>query len=169
MFNPLNLHFFNDNASEYIQFVSMSFEIIGISLAYIEIRYKSLATRIESKILREESRIKNFAYLLIENKLFVTLVTLFITAVFFIEIPYLVGFFDRIVPPEWNNIKAGIIWFTFPVIILFVVGISFILLGDFISWLNQFSRGHAIGALGVVVTGIGLLGDTYQVIAILLY
>ena len=147
----------------------MSFEIIGITLAYIEIRYKSLANRIESKIMKEESRIKNFAYQLIENKLFVSLVTIFITVVFFIEIPYLVGFFDRIVPPEWNHIKSIIIWFTFPIMFLFGLGIGFILLGDFISWLNRFSKGHAIGALGVVVTAIGLLGDTYQVIVILLY
>jgi hypothetical protein len=147
----------------------MAFEIIGISLAYIEIRYKSLANRIESKILQEESRIKNFAYQLIENKLFVTLVTVFITVVFFIEIPYMVGFFDRIVPPEWSHIKIIIIWFTVPIIFLFALGIGFILLGDFISWLNHFSRGHAIGALGVIVTSIGLLGDTYQVITILLY
>ena len=163
------LQFFNDNASEHIQFVSMSFEIVGITLAYIEIRYKSLATRIESKILREESRIRNFAYQLIENKLFVSLITIFITVVFFIEIPYMVGFFDRIVPPEWSHIKSTIIWFTLPIILLFALGIGIILLGDFISWLNRFSRGHAIGALGVIVTAIGLLGDTYQVITILLY
>jgi hypothetical protein len=147
----------------------MSLEIVGISLAYIEIRYKSLANKIENKILLEESRIKNLAYRLIENKLFVALVTIFITVIFFIEIPYMVGFFDRIIPVEWTHIKVTIIWLTLPIILLFVVGLGFILLGDFITWLNAFSKGHAIGALGVVVTSTGLLGDTYQVITILVH
>jgi hypothetical protein len=59
-----------------------------------------------------------------------------------------------------------IFWFTIPIIVLFAIGLGFILLGDFVSWLNEFSKGHAIGALGVVVTGIGLLGDTYQSLVI---
>ena len=163
------LNFFNNTASDYIQFISMFLEIIGITLAYIEIRYKSLANQIESKIMLEESRIKNLAYRLIDNKLFISLVTIFITVIFFIEIPYLVGFYDRVIPQEWTHIKAMIIWFTLPIIFLFAVGLSFIILGDFVSWLNQFSDGHAIGALGVVVTTMGLCGDTYQVITILIH
>ena len=163
------MQFFNDTFSEYVQFVSMALEVIGITLAYTEIRYKPLADRIEAKIMREESRIKNFVYTLIENKVFVTLVTLFITVVFFIEIPYMVGFFDRIVPPEWSHIKSLILWFTIPIMVLFAMGISIVLLGDFVGWLNRFSNGHAIGALGVVVTSAGLAGDTYQVVTILVH
>ena len=145
----------------------MIFEAVGITLAYIEIRYKGLAMRIERKILLEESRIKNLAYQLIENRFFVSVVTVFITVIFFIEIPYMVGFFDTVIPREWVSFKTMILWFTLPIVVLFAVGIGFILLGDFVTWLNEFSQGHAIGALGVVVTGLGLLGDTYQMIAIL--
>ncbi len=159
--------FFNETASQYLQFISMVFEVVGITLAYIEIRYKPLANKIEGKILAEESRIKDFAYKLIENKLSVTLITVFITIVFFIEIPYLVGFFDRIIPNDWKNTEAIIIWATLPIVIMFVVLIGLILMGDFVSWLNHFSEGHAIGALGVVVTFLGLLGDTYQAITII--
>ena len=159
--------FFNHAASEYIQFISMFLEIIGITLAYIEIRYKPLANRIETKILKEESRIMGFAYKLLQNKFFSALITIFITVVFFIEIPYLAGFFDKIVPHEWDHIKLAVIWSTFPIIILFGIGIFVILMGDFVGWLNRFSDGHAIGALGVVVTFLGLFGETYQVITIL--
>ena len=144
----------------------MFLEIIGITLAYIEIRYKPLANSIESKILLEESRMKEFAFKLIENKLFSSLITIFITIVFFIEIPYIAGFYDKIIPQEWNQIKVTIIWLTIPVIALFIIGVFLILLGDFLAWLNDFSDGHAIGALGVVVTFLGLLGETYQVVTI---
>ena len=159
---------FNRNTSEYIQFISMVLEIIGITLAYIEIRYKPLANRIEQKILFEENRIKDFAYDMLKNKLFSGLITVFVTVIFFIEIPYLAGFFDKIVPPEWSNVKLAVIWSTLPVVTLFVLSVCFLLLSDFVSWLNHFSNGHAIGALGVVVTFLGLLGETYQVITILL-
>jgi hypothetical protein len=161
------LTFFRETTSEYVQFVSMFLEIIGITLAYIEIRYKPLADKIETRILLEENRIKDFAYNLLKNKFFSALITVFVTIVFFIEIPYLAGFFDRIVPKEWNHVKIAVIWLTLPIIVLFVLGICFILLSDFVSWLNHFSNGHAIGALGVVVTFLGLLGETYQVITIL--
>ncbi len=159
--------FFNETASNYIQFISMVFEIVGITLAYIEIRYKPLANKIELKLLADESRIKDFAFKLLQNKFSVTLITVFIMTVFFIEIPYLVGFFDRIIPENWKNIEAVVIWLTFPIIFMFVVLILMILMGDFVSWLNRFSEGHAIGALGVVVTFLGLLGDTYQAMVIL--
>jgi hypothetical protein len=146
----------------------MFLEIIGITLAYIEIRYKPLAIKIEEKILLEETRIKNFAEKMLKNKLFSGLITVFVTVVFFIEIPYLAGFFDQIVPPEWEHIKVGVIWSTLPIITLFALSLCFILFSDFISWLNHFSNGHAIGALGVAVTFLGLLGETYQVVTILL-
>lgn len=144
----------------------MFLEVIGITLAYIEIRYKPLATRIEERIVEGEAQIKGIATRLLKNNLFSALITCFITVVFFIEIPYLAGFFDKIVPPEWEEIKLAVIWASFPIIILFVLGFLFILMSDFISWLNHFSEGHAIGSLGVVLTFMGLLGETYQVITI---
>lgn len=161
------MRFFNETTSEYVQFISMIFEIMGITLAYIEIRYKPLATRIEAKIMAEETRLKDFAYQLIQNKLSVSLITVFITIVFFIEIPYLAGLFDKIIPPDWKSVEHIVIWSTFPIIFLFVAWVGAIFLGDFVAWLNEFSEGHAIGALGVVITALGLLGDTYQAITIL--
>lgn len=163
------MRFFNESASDYIQFVSMFLEIIGITLAYIEIRYKPLANKIEAKILYEETRIRNFASKLNENKLFVALATIFFVFIFFIDIPYLVGFFDRIVPEKWTSTLVWIIRCTVPIIVFFVAGVCFVLFSDFVAWLNRFSNGHAIGALGVVVTFLGLLGETYQVVTILMY
>ena len=144
----------------------MFLEIIGITLAYIEIRYKPLANKIEGRILQEEERIRNFASRLNENSIFMTLATIFFIFIFFLDIPYLVGFFDRIVPDKWTGTLLLVIQLTVPIIIFFVGGVVFVVFADFVSWLNQFSNGHAIGALGVVVTFLGLLGETYQVITI---
>ena len=160
------MHFFNETASNYIQFISMFLEMLGITLAYIEIRYKPLANQIEGWILHKEHDIKRVGERLLNNKLFSSLITIFIMLVFFIEVPYLVGFFDRIVPADWNDVKVAVIWFTAPFLMLFVLGVAFILLCDFVGWLNHFSNGHAIGALGVVVTFLGLVGETYQVLTI---
>src|ERR1043165_8796256 len=114
------MSFFTETASNYVQFISMVFEVVGITLAYIEIRYKPLANRIEMKILMEESRIKAFAYKLIENRMSVALISVFITMVFFIEIPYLVGFYDRIISDKWKYLEATVVWSTLPVIFMFV-------------------------------------------------
>ena len=146
----------------------MSFEIIGITLAYIEIRYKPLADRIELTIKDNEHRIKLFIANLSEKKFFAGLIVIFITVIFFVGIPYLAGFFDRIITREWVVVKEVLPWVIFTSFGLFVLAIGFISLADFVSWLNRFSNGHAIGALGVVVTSIGLMGDAYQAITILI-
>ena len=159
--------FFNETAANDIQFVSMFLEIIGITLAYIEFRYKPLAHIIEAKIISGEGRIRDFAYGIIENKLFVWLITIFIVVVFFVVIPDMAGFYDRVFPFEWHFLRAIIFWLTFPIVVLFGVGIGFILFAEFVVWLNQFSDGHAIGALGVIVTILGLIGESYQVCTIL--
>lgn len=160
------MQFFNETTSNYLQFFSMIMEILGISLAYVEIKYKPFARRIETKILREEHRIKKFAFKLMENKLFSALVTIFIMIVFFFGIPYYAGFYDHILPPDMKSIQNTIIWVTAPFVFLFSAGMGLIILGDFVSWLNRFSDGHAIGALGVVITGLGLTGEVYQVLTI---
>ena len=144
----------------------MTMEVLGISLAYMEIKYKALARGIEERILNDEEKIKEFAMRLMENKLFSGLVTLFIIVLFFFFIPYMFGFYDHILPPDMKSIQTTIIWVTSPVIFLFVLGLCLILLGDFVSWLNKFSDGHAIGALGVVITGLGLVGEIYQILTI---
>ena len=145
----------------------MAMEILGITLAYTEIKYKEVARRIEYKIQSEEDKIKQFAHRLMQNKLFSALVTIFIIIVFFFGIPYYAGFYDHILPPDLKSIQNTIIWVTAPFVFLFSVGLGLIILGDFVSWLNRFSDGHAIGALGVVITGLGLIGECYQILTIL--
>ena len=161
------MNFFNESASDYIQFISMFLEIVGITLAYIEIRYKRLARRIEARIVAEENKITRIITRLIENKIFVTVTTLFFVLIFFVVIPYWLRFYDRILTQEGLANLEILILCTAPIIALFIVGLLVVAFGDFISWLNRFSDGHAIGALGVSVTFLGLLGETYQVITIL--
>jgi hypothetical protein len=146
----------------------MALEIVGITLAYIEIRYKRLARRIEARIVAEENKITRLISRLIENKVFVTVTTLFFMMIFFVVIPYWLRFYDRILTEQGlANLELAILCMA-PIMALFVGGLLVVFFGDFVSWLNRFSDGHAIGALGVTVTFLGLLGETYQVITILL-
>lgn len=119
------------------------------------------------KIVSAESRVKDFAHLLIESKWFIRLITLFIILLFFIVIPDMAGFFDKVFPENWHSMKMLLFWGTFPIVLLFIGGIFFILFAEFVVWLNRFSDGHAIGALGVIITILGLFGEAYQVITIL--
>ena len=160
------MQFFNETVSNYLQFVSMFMEVIGISLAYIEIRYKPLKFKIEAKILAGETRMRQMSWRLAQNNLFSALITVFVIVVFFFEIPYMAGLFDKLLPQEWQDFQETLYWLTFPVILLFFLVLFVILLGEFVSWLNRFSEGHALGALGVVVTSIGLTGEIYQILTI---
>ncbi|MDH5379832.1 MAG: hypothetical protein OEW75_03210 [Cyclobacteriaceae bacterium] len=160
------MNFFNETASNYLQFVTMVLEIVGITLAYIEIRYKPLAKRTENWILRLEDKIKDFAWKVVRNNMFSTLITLFVIVIFFFEVPYFAGFYDKILPAGMKSIQDIFYWLTFPIVLLFFLGLFVIFLSEFIAWLNRFSGGHAIGALGVVVTLVGLIGEVYQVLTI---
>ena len=165
-FRRVFMTFFNQETSNIIQFISMAMEIIGITLAYIEIRYRPFAMRIESRILDIEVKIKEFAWKIVQNNLFSVLITLFVMVVFFFERPYMAGFFDTVLPENMKQVQEVIYWCTFPIVVLFLACIFLIFLSEFVSWLNRFSDGHAIGSLGVVVTGIGLTGEIYQVFSI---
>ena len=160
------MHFFNETASTYLQFFSMFMEVIGITLAYLEIRYKPVARKLEATIQVFEGTIKEFGYKLLENKMFSTLISVFVIVVFFFEIPYMAGFYDKILPTDYRGIQDVMLWMTSPVVFLFVLSVLIVFFAEFVAWLNRFSDGHAIGALGVVITFLGFLGETYQVLTI---
>lgn len=53
-----------------------------------------------------------------------------------------------------------------PIVALFFLGMFVIIVSAWITSLNKFSEGHAIGSLGVFIASMGLLGELYQVIYI---
>lgn len=65
----------------------MFLEVVGIGLAFIDLRVRPLALRIENWIGVADRRVRDFAYKFLEHKSFSTLVTLFVFFIFCLEIP----------------------------------------------------------------------------------
>ena len=157
-----------DEITIVVQYVSAILEVLGIGLAFIELKFPKLADKLEGKINLMDEKARDTAYKLLEHKGFATLVTLFIFVIFFFEIPYLFNFFKAL-PPPWNTIQEIFFWVSLPVVIMFVLGISVILLSSWVTSLNNFSKGRAIGALGIFVASMGLMGEAFQIWVIIFY
>ena len=160
------LSFTLDQAGIIIQVITMLLELIGISLAFIELKFPVQADRMENFISNADDKARDVAYRVLEHKAFATLVTLFIFVIFFFEIPYFFNFFEAL-PPPWATIQEVFFWVTLPIVVIFAGGISVIILSSWITSLNNFSKGRAIGALGIFVASMGLLGEVIQILMIL--
>ena len=161
--------FFNDTVSDVFQFITINLELVGITLAFIEIKLPDTANKIENGMFSAETKVRNFAEKMIGHKLFSSMITLCIIVGFFFEIPAAAGFFDAVFPADVLRFMDYLLYFSIAITLVVVLGFGVILLGEFIAALNRFSNGKAIGALGVFLASLGLVGEIYQVINILIH
>jgi len=160
--------FFSEDIANAVQFVSMFLELGGLTLAFIELKYENLANTIEQGILKSEQITRNLADKMMENKLFSSIITLFIVVMFLIEIPSLAGFYDAVLPKEYLTILDNLQIGAFIIIGLTAFGFGIVFFSEFIGALNKFSNGKAIGAFGIFMAFCGLMGEVYQVAFIFL-
>ncbi|MDH5599483.1 MAG: hypothetical protein OEY34_10185 [Cyclobacteriaceae bacterium] len=161
--------FFNDTVSDIFQFITINLELVGLTLAFIEIKLPNTANKIERGMFTAETKVRNFGEQMISHKMFSSLITLCIFVGFFFEIPAAAGFFDEVFPPNVLKFMDYLLYFSIVVTLLVLIGFGVILFGEFMAALNRFSNGKAIGALGVLLASLGLVGEIYQVINILVH
>lgn len=151
------MEFFNDSVANALQYISLSLEVFGLLLAFIEIKTPKTADKIEKGINRLEYYVKGLGQKLTNNHHYEALITVFIFLLFVAVVPTLWGLFTL---PLW-------IWIIFDVIGVIVgLTIGLHLLVDFIESLNAFSNGRALGSLGIFVSSLGVMGELYQLITI---
>ena len=151
------MHIFNDDISNILQYVSLFLEIIGITLAFIEIKSPKIARFLEESIHDFENHLKDLGSRIASNKITQNLVTVFIVLLLIAIIPALWGLFEL---PSF----VWIIFFFIGAVFLFIIGVF--LLVAFIDSLNSFSNGRAIGSLGICLASLGLFGEIYQILNI---
>ena len=159
--------FFSDEIANWVQFISMFLELGGLTLAFIELKYDGLANTIESGILKSEHITRGIAEKMMTNKVFSSIVTLFIVVMFLVEIPSLAGFYDAVLPKRYLVVLEYTQIVAFIIIGFTVFGFGIVLFSEFITALNKFSNGKAIGAFGILMAFCGLTGEFYQVAFIL--
>ena len=149
------MKFLNSTVANDLQYLTLVFEVVGFTLAFMEIKYPKGAHRIEIAIKGIEKVVQRVSYQMARNAIAQTLITIFILLLFAAVIPTLWGLFSLPNYVWWMFGSVGI-----------VVGIiiALHLMVDFLDSLNRFSNGKAIGALGVCLGSLGIIGEIYQIL-----
>ena len=135
-----------------LQLVTFFLEIVGVTLAFIEIKFPATADKIERGIRKSEIWVRNLGERITNNRLTEYTMTAFII-VFFLTLSDLWGLWEL----------PTLVWIFF-YLIYSVVGVIFglYLIEEVIKILNHSSNGRALGALGVALAILGLMGEIFQ-------
>lgn len=147
---------FLDSVADLIQEASLIVTIVGLSLAWCEIKAPRFADRMENFVDDLEHKMADMGLGIQQSMGFQILITVWLFFVFLGIIPWALD--------AWN--MHFLLWITFwglTAMFSAVVGVH--LLVDFIAFLNAFSNGHALGTIGIMLGFLGFLGEVYQVVA----
>lgn len=144
-----------------MNYITFTLEFVGVFLAFIEIKFPSIADKIEHAIDSSEVRTKLLRAEISTGKTSAAVFTIFIIAALTYAL-YALGFFNHVETKQFETIAHYLVML-FPVtVVIVLLGLGMILFGELIDWLNAFSDGRALGTLGVSIGFMGLLGEIYQ-------
>jgi len=151
------MKFLNSTVANDLQYLTLIFEVVGFTLAFIEIKYPKGAHRIERGFKGLEKAVQRMSYRMAKNPVVQTLITIFILLLFAAVIPTVWGLFSLPSYVWWMFSSVGIA-------VGAIIGLH--LAVDFLDSLNRFSNGKAIGALGVCLGSLGIMGEIYQILVL---
>lgn len=169
--------FFNETVAAGLQYVTFPLELIGLTLALIEVRFPRLAARLTQQIERLSAPMRDLqsdqssSESMMERSLGLLLSRLLrfgyyiLTAIYVLKMIY--DLLERGPESNWlvglliSYIIAGVVM----TIALLVLGLTmyFLVVGGS-EFARRFVAGRAIGTLGILIAGVGLLGELYQVL-----
>ncbi len=169
--------FFNETIAAYLQYVTFPLELIGLSLALIEVRFPKVAAYLTRQIERlsvpmQELRSgQSGGESLIERSLGVLLSRLIKTGFYILTAIYGVKLIYQLLSSEpaldWltGMLFSYVIWAIIMTVALVVLGLAvFFLVVGGSEFARRFVAGRAIGTLGILIAGLGLLGELYQLL-----
>jgi len=141
-----------------LQQISPIFELIGLFLAYVEIRKKALANKIENIIdrIHDVMRPMLAEYVStisesVDNFIFIGLIPIAATSLFI--------FFSDFE----EDLLSNLLFMGVVVSLTVIFVILPLILSPFLKFLNQYSGGRAIGTLGLLIALIGICMEGIQV------
>lgn len=154
------MNFFNPDTSSAIQYLTFPLEVIGFSLALIEIRFPNAAQRISKLQARSFKPFSESLSKLDKNSLrgkaneSIGLLVTFIIVIFgIISIAALWAMGEL-----QNSILFGNSVFGSLYVLFVIVFGTYILMGLSSRWV----KGREVGTLGLILASLGLLGESYQ-------
>ena len=169
--------FFNQTIAAYLQYVTFPLELIGLSLALIEVRFPEVAANLTRQIERLSVPMQQLrtgqsgSESLIERSLGALLSRLIktgfyiLTAIYSVKLIY--QLFSRAAELDWlvGILISYVIWAIIMIVALVLLGlVMFFLVVGGSEFARRFVAGRAIGTLGILIAGLGLLGELYQLL-----
>jgi hypothetical protein len=168
---------FNQAIADSLQYVTFPLELIGLSLALIEVRFPKVAANLTRQIERLSAPIQELrtgqsgSESLIERSLGVLLSRLIktglysLTAIYSIKLIY--QLFSRTAEMNWliGMLLSYVVWAIVMTVALVLLGLlMFFLVVGGSEFSRRFVAGRAIGTLGILIAGLGLFGELYQLL-----
>lgn len=165
-----------------LQYVTFPLELIGLALALIEVRFPKLADRITRQIEHlstpiDELRSGGSGDNSVMERSLGTLLSRMLkagfyiwTAVYLAQLVYHLP--ARGLDPNW--LLGMLIGYVFTAIVMIIalvilgLTIFFLVVGGS-DFARRFVAGRAIGTLGILIAGLGLLGELYQLLTQLVH
>lgn len=175
--------FFQEDAANVVQLISLPLEVIGCSFAFIEVFTPKTADRIENWFDHTQKEIKAIVewaqgktpeedepkmnlWVRIEHAS-LTVRILFYSLLFLLGPFAILSVIAIIFSPIATGLGLALIIAIFiftTLVITWMLG----LFGKTIALFNRITNGYALGAIGVILASIGVLGEVYQVLTIFL-
>ena len=164
--------FFNESVAASLQYFTFPLELIGVTLALIELRFPKTAAYLTRQIERASmplQALRSGSDAMIERSLATLLTRLLTLGYVILSAIYAVTIISRLIDrgfePEWligvfiNYLVVAVIL----TVALVILGLTlfFVVIGGS-DFARRFVAGRAIGTLGIIIAGLGLLGELYQ-------
>lgn len=167
--------FFNETIAAGLQYVTFPLELIGLALALIEVRFPEVAAYLTRRIewlsvpMQELRSGQSGNETTFERSLGALLSRLLKTGFYILTAIYSAKLIYQLLnhgpEPGWlvgmlfSYVTSGIIM----TVALVVLGLAtFFLVVGGSDFARRFVAGRAIGTLGILIAGLGLLGELYQ-------
>ena len=144
------MEFFNNEIASILQYYTFPLEVVGLTLAAIEVRFPGTAELITNRVSDWRS--------LTSSKIEHPLRFLLIVAVILIPPVFFRGLFtEEFSQSNWMSISFQAYVF----IGAFLICVP-IVLAPLLLIAQTFVKGRTVGTLGIVIAGFGVLGEAYQ-------
>ena len=148
------MEFFSNEIASTLQYFTFPLEVIGLTLAAIEVRFPKLAARMHQYLVQDQQEIqKQFDYGFLKTLKTSYLVQ--ITLILYLLAVLTFAYFE-------DNLIGGLVLAVAPLILIPFLSFGSTLMLRAYIFLTNWVPERSVGTLGLIVAGFGILGEAYQ-------
>ena len=148
------MEFFSNEIASTLQYFTFPLEVIGLTLAAIEVRFPKLAARMHQYLVQDQQEFqKQFDYGFLKTLKTSYLVQ--ITLILYLLAVLTFAYFE-------DNLIGGLVLAVAPLILIPFLSFGSTLMLRAYIFLTNWVPERSVGTLGLIVAGFGILGEAYQ-------